>query len=62
MVNSGYLNYRWYARKNDIVSGWCVMPIDEPPSLGVSERLQTLRHASVLNISPSYITAGWTKS
>ena len=22
----------WYARANDLIGGWCVMPSDEPPS------------------------------
>ncbi len=35
-MNTGYLNYTWYAYKDDRgVSGWCVMPQPEPPSLGI---------------------------
>lgn len=25
----------WYARKNDTIGGWCVMPVDLPPSTGI---------------------------
>lgn len=35
---TGYLNREWFARENDLIGGWCVMPvIDEPPSWGVPE-------------------------
>jgi hypothetical protein len=27
----------WYARPNDLIGGWCVMPADEPPSSGPPE-------------------------
>lgn len=37
MTKTGYLNYRWYARENDLSGGWCVMPADEPPSQGILE-------------------------
>lgn len=37
IVNTGYLNYKWYVRENDLIGGWCVMPLDEPPSYGVAE-------------------------
>jgi hypothetical protein len=37
MLNTGYLHYRWYVRENDLIGGWCIMPIDEPPSYGISE-------------------------
>jgi hypothetical protein len=36
-VKTGYLGFRWYARENDVIGGWCVMPVDEPPSYGVRE-------------------------
>lgn len=26
---------KWYARENDTIGGWCVMPIDAPPSSGI---------------------------
>lgn len=32
-----YLHQRWYARENDVIGGWCVMPVDQPPSGGVPE-------------------------
>lgn len=25
---------RWYAQPNDLIGGWCVMPVDLPPSSG----------------------------
>lgn len=25
----------WYARRDDTVGGWCIMPYDGPPSIGV---------------------------
>lgn len=36
-MNTGYIYYRWYPREDDVIGGWCVMPIDEPPSYGVAE-------------------------
>jgi hypothetical protein len=36
-MKTGYLGFRWYARENDLIGGWCVMPLDEPPSYGVGE-------------------------
>lgn len=24
----------WYVQPNDLIGGWCIMPIDEPPSQG----------------------------
>jgi len=27
----------WYAQPNDLVGGWCVMPVDLPPSSGFFE-------------------------
>lgn len=37
MSRTGYLTYQWFAQPNDLVGGWCVMPVDEPPSYGVME-------------------------
>jgi hypothetical protein len=28
---------RWYAKPNDLIGGWCVMPLDESPSGGMPE-------------------------
>ena len=36
-MKTGYLDREWFARENDIIGGWCVMPVDESPSLGVME-------------------------
>lgn len=32
-----FLGHQWYARENDVIGGWCVMPVDQPPSSGVPE-------------------------
>lgn len=31
------LDVRWYARENDLIGGWCVMPENQPPSKGIPE-------------------------
>lgn len=36
-MKTDYLSHRWFARENDIIGGWCVTPVDEPPSHGVTE-------------------------
>lgn len=36
ITRKGHINYRWYVKENDVIGGWCVMPIDEPPSWGIS--------------------------
>ncbi len=36
-MKTGYVDREWFARVNDLIGGWCVMPVDEPPSLGVPE-------------------------
>lgn len=28
------VNIRWYAHVDDLIGGWCIMPVDEPPSQG----------------------------
>lgn len=37
MPKTGYLKVPWFAKPNDTIGGWCVMPVDEPPSYGVPE-------------------------
>lgn len=32
-----YLGIEWYPRENDLIGGWCVMPLDEGPSGGIPE-------------------------
>jgi hypothetical protein len=27
----------WFAKENDLIGGWCVMPVDDVPSNGVHE-------------------------
>jgi hypothetical protein len=29
------MNTAWYAQPNDLIGGWCVVPLDLPPSSGV---------------------------
>lgn len=31
------LNRIWYAKPDDLIGGWCVMPVDESPSGGCVE-------------------------
>lgn len=31
------MNTKWYARENDLIGGWCVVPLDLPPSSGIWE-------------------------
>lgn len=28
---------KWYAHEDDVIGGWCVMPVDEAPSQGCFE-------------------------
>lgn len=32
-----FMQMRWYPQVNDLIGGWCVMPVDEPPSKGLPE-------------------------
>lgn len=36
-MKTNYANVPWFARPNDLIGGWCVMPVDEPPSSGIPE-------------------------
>lgn len=29
IIDAGILNCRWYAHPDDLIGGWCVMPVDE---------------------------------
>jgi hypothetical protein len=29
------MNSEWFARENDLIGGWCIVPMDMPPSSGV---------------------------
>lgn len=32
----GYMmNCKWFAQEDDLIGGWCVVPIEQPPSSGV---------------------------
>lgn len=31
----GVINRKWYARENDLIGGWCIVPFDHPPSIGI---------------------------
>lgn len=33
---------RWYPQPNDLIGGWCVMPVDQPPSAGYPEVAETM--------------------
>lgn len=35
MSKVGFLNYIWHVREDDLIGGWCIMPVDEPPSWGM---------------------------
>lgn len=37
LLGDDVLNRAWYVRENDLIGGWCVMPVDLPPSSGVYE-------------------------
>jgi hypothetical protein len=37
------LKVRWFARENDLIGGWCVMPADQPPSEGTPEVADFIR-------------------
>jgi hypothetical protein len=44
----------WFAQPNDLIGGWCVMPIPKPPSCGVAEvadfcREEVARHVAELH-------------
>lgn len=32
-----FIYNRWYALRNDVIGGWCVMPANQPPSWGIPE-------------------------
>ncbi len=36
-MKTDYIRHRWYAMPNDLIGGYCVMPVDEYPSQGVPE-------------------------
>ena len=36
-LTAAQLAATWYARPDDLIGGWCVMPSDEPPSSGPPE-------------------------
>lgn len=49
---------RWYPQPDDLIGGWCVMPVDEPPSGGcfavadfisqeIAEHIAELHNASL---------------
>lgn len=48
------LQRKWFPQENDLIGGWCVMPVNEPPSGGcfsvadfISER--TARYIAALH-------------
>ena len=34
-MKTGYLKEMWWAKQDQDMSGWCVMPLDEDPMYGV---------------------------
>ena len=36
-LKDAVLNTEWYTKGNDLIGGWCIMPIDELPSRGCVE-------------------------
>ena len=30
-LGESYLRVRWFAKPNDLIGGWCVMPVDATP-------------------------------
>lgn len=34
-LSAAMMTARWCAQPDDLIGGWCVMPVDEPPSCGV---------------------------
>ena len=30
-MKNTFLRHRWYAKPNDLIGGWCVMPVDKTP-------------------------------
>jgi hypothetical protein len=50
-VLEGSMQSRWYARPNDLIGGWCVMPVDEPPSGGMPEVADFIRQEAAGHIA-----------
>lgn len=57
------LGLRWYAMPNDLIGGWCVMPVPKPPSEGypevgsfmaqrIAEHVASLHNASLSGETP----------
>lgn len=38
---NGLTNRKWFVQPNDLVGGWCVMPVNLPPSSGAVALLDT---------------------
>jgi hypothetical protein len=36
-VRLNFMEIPWYAVENDLIGGWCIMPIDAPPSSGIPD-------------------------
>lgn len=32
-----YIYLKWYVRENDLIGGHCIMPVNQPPSVGIPE-------------------------
>ncbi len=50
-LTEAMLAARWHAQPNDVNGGWCVMPVDEPPSAGFPEVAQVMSRAVAEHIA-----------
>lgn len=42
---------KWYVQLNDLIGGWCIMPIDQPPSSGCFEIADFLSRSHAQHIA-----------
>ena len=54
-AGSAPLGVTWYAHPNDVIGGWCVMPVDSPPSKAkVQEVADTVTEAAARHIADTH--------
>lgn len=57
------LKIQWYAKPNDLIGGWCIMPVEEMPSQGcwtvgdflsqgVAEHVASLHNYRLVRLRP----------
>lgn len=60
------LNRKWYVQPNDLIGGWCIMPVDAPPSTGCVEIAGFISKDQALHIADlhnrSIAESTWIKS